>query len=67
MPVEIGIEHASNASRLACHPAAASVPPPLTWPSLSCLSFAATYVNCAVSVDDNNTAKVIYRCNPGNK
>ncbi|EFN58187.1 expressed protein [Chlorella variabilis] len=27
----------------------------------------ATYVNCAVSVDDNNTAKVIYRCNPGNK
>lgn len=27
----------------------------------------ATYVNCSVAVDDNNSAKVIYRCNPGSK
>ncbi|WP_289490144.1 hypothetical protein, partial [Klebsiella pneumoniae] len=27
----------------------------------------ATYVNCAMNVDDNITAKVIYRCNPGNR
>lgn len=26
-----------------------------------------TYVNCSVAVDDNNSAKVIYRCNPGAK
>ena len=28
---------------------------------------AATYINASVAVDDNNTAKVIYKCNPGNK
>ena len=28
---------------------------------------AATYINCSVAVDDNNTAKVIYRANPGNR
>ncbi|KAL4443479.1 hypothetical protein ABPG75_011216 [Micractinium tetrahymenae] len=27
----------------------------------------ATYINCSVGVDDNNTAKVIYKCNPGSK
>jgi hypothetical protein len=27
---------------------------------------AATYVNASMKVDDNNSAKVIYRCNPGN-
>jgi hypothetical protein len=27
----------------------------------------ATYINCSVGVDDNNSAKVIYRCNPGSK
>lgn len=26
-----------------------------------------TYVNCSVAVDDNNSAKIIYRCNPGAK
>ncbi|PRW56481.1 outer envelope pore chloroplastic-like [Chlorella sorokiniana] len=26
-----------------------------------------TYINCSVGVDDNNSAKVIYRCNPGSK
>ena len=26
-----------------------------------------TYVNCSVAVDDNNSAKIIYRCNPGSK
>jgi hypothetical protein len=28
---------------------------------------AATYVNCSVGVDANNTAKVIYKCNPGSR
>lgn len=27
----------------------------------------ATYINCSVGVDDNNSAKVIYKCNPGSK
>jgi len=27
----------------------------------------ATYVNVSVGVDDNNSAKVIYKCNPGSK
>ncbi|PSC72530.1 DEAD-box ATP-dependent RNA helicase chloroplastic isoform B [Micractinium conductrix] len=27
----------------------------------------ATYINCTMSVDDNNSAKVIYKCNPGSK
>lgn len=27
----------------------------------------ATYINCSVGVDDNNSAKVIYKCNPGNR
>lgn len=26
-----------------------------------------TYVNCTVGVDDNNSAKIIYKCNPGSK
>jgi len=27
----------------------------------------ATYINASVAVDDNNSAKIIYKCNPGNK
>jgi hypothetical protein len=26
-----------------------------------------TYINCTVGVDDNNSARVIYKCNPGSK
>ena len=47
--------------RLTCPPSdPPSVHPP-TRPG------ADTYVNCSVAVDDNNSAKIIYRCNPGSK
>jgi len=26
-----------------------------------------TYVNCTIGVDDSNSAKIIYKCNPGSK